>query len=282
DYGTAPGIFIRHEGKIIVLLPGPPRELKPMFDQYVTELLKGDFHIVIKSVNTIGVGESQLEDTLRKIDLNYQGFTVNTYASLGSVEIKIIGKGMDENYLNKSLEFIIEKLKAELGDYIYGFDNISIEEAVLEKLNEKNYKIAVAESCTGGEIARRITRVAGASQAFCLGVVAYSNNSKVNELYVSEDSLKNYGAVSSEIAYEMAKGILSKGGYDIAVSTTGFAGPTAGEGKKAGLVYICIMDRDRHLTLERVFTGDRNTVQERATNLALSELYKFLNYTLTE
>ncbi len=279
--GTAPGIFIKHEGKLIVLLPGPPREMIPMFEDYVTELIKGDLHIAIRSINTIGLGESALEEIIREMDINIPDFTVNTYASLGTVEIKIVGKGYDKEILERNSKILIERLSKRLGDSIYGFDNITIEEAVLNKLEDKNLNLAVAESVTGGEISRRIIKIPGASKHFISGIIAYSEASKVRYLDVSENTLEKYGAVSSETAAEMARGLLNCDGVDIAVSTTGFAGPSTGEGKPIGLVYICVADKTRVEIFERIFTGDRPAIQDRAASLALANLHKFLNNPLT-
>ncbi|MDY0255795.1 competence/damage-inducible protein A [Gudongella oleilytica] len=279
--GTAPGIFIKHEGKLIVLLPGPPREMIPMFEGFVTELIKDDLHISIRSINTIGIGESALEEILREMDINIPDFTVNTYASLGTVEIKIVGKGYDKELLERNSKILIERLSERLGDSIYGFDNITIEEAVLNRLEDKNLNLAVAESVTGGEITRRITKIPGASRHFISGIIAYSEASKVRDLNVSEDTLEKYGAVSSETAVEMAKGLLNRKDVDIAISTTGFAGPSTGEGKPIGLVYICVADKTRVEIFERIFTGDRQAIQEKAASLALANLHKFLNNPLT-
>jgi nicotinamide-nucleotide amidase len=279
--GTAPGIFIKHEGKLIVLLPGPPREMIPMFEGFVTELIKDDLHISIRSINTIGIGESALEEILREMDINIPDFTVNTYASLGTVEIKIVGKVYDKELLERNSKILIERLSERLGDSIYGFDNITIEEAVLNRLEDKNLNLAVAESVTGGEITRRITKIPGASRHFISGIIAYSEASKVRDLNVSEDTLEKYGAVSSETAVEMAKGLLNRKDVDIAISTTGFAGPSTGEGKPIGLVYICVADKTRVEIFERIFTGDRQAIQEKAASLALANLHKFLNNPLT-
>lgn len=279
--GTAPGIFIKHEGKLIVLLPGPPREMIPMFEGFVTELIKDDLHISIRSINTIGIGESALEEILREMDINIPDFTVNTYASLGTVEIKIVGKGYDKELLERNSKILIERLSERLGDSIYGFDNITIEEAVLNRLEDKNLNLAVAESVTGGEITRRITKIPGASRHFISGIIAYSEASKVRDLNVSEDTLEKYGAVSSETAVEMAKGLLNRKDVDIAISATGFAGPSTGEGKPIGLVYICVADKTRVEIFERILTGDRQAIQEKAASLALANLHKFLNNPLT-
>lgn len=279
--GTAPGIFIKVSNKRIVLLPGPPREMIPMFEDHVRDMIKGDLYITIRSVNTIGVGESTLEDILRRMDLSLPGFSVNTYASLGTVEIKIVGKGINKDVLERDSSILIERIKRKLGDSIYGFDNISIENAVLEMLEKNNLVLATAESVTGGEIVRRITRIPGASKFFKLGIVAYSEEAKIEELNVSKEILEKYGVVSPETAKEMARGLLLRGDVDIAVSTTGYAGPSSGENKPVGLVYICVMDKSREEVLERIFTGERTAIQERAASLALAQLYKFLNNSLT-
>lgn len=279
--GTAPGIFIKHKGKVIVLLPGPPQEMIPMFEDYVTQLIKGDLQISIRSINTIGMGESSLEEILREMDFNIPGFTVNTYASLGTVEIKIVGKGNDKEELERNSKILLKRITERLGDIVYGFDNITVEEAVLKRLEENNLMLAVAESVTGGEISRRITRIPGASRNFVSGIIAYSEASKVRELNLSKETLEKFGAVSPETAEEMARNLLNREGVDVAVSTTGFAGPSSGEGKPVGLVYICVADKTKVEIFERIFTGDRNAIQDRAASLALANLHKFLNNPLT-
>ena len=279
--GTAPGIFIKKDSKILILMPGPPREMIPMFENFVSAMIIGDSYLSIKSINTIGIGESSLEEILRKIYIAHPGFTINTYASMGSVEIKVIGKGTSKSELDTNSAAIVGLIKEKLSEYIYGYDNISIEEVILNEMESRGLSLGIAESCTGGEISRRITRKPGASKTFKLGIVTYSNQAKLKELGIVDSIIQEYGVISPETAVAMAKGILCRGEIDIAVSTTGLAGPSVVENKPVGLVYICIMDREKHIVIERIFSDDREAVQERTATLAFGQLYKFLNNPLT-
>lgn len=278
DHGTAPGVFIEREGKKIIMLPGPPRELIPMFENYVMDLIRDDFSIDVKSINTIGIGESTLESELRTLDIYENGFDIATFANLGNCEIKLIARGIDKEILQEKMDKKISIIKNHFKDYIYGYDNVSIEEVLVQRLKEKNYKLSLCESCTGGNISAKITSVPGASQVFDRGIITYSNKAKMDELFVKQESLENYGAVSEEIAYEMAKGLMDKTKSDIVLSITGIAGPDGGSSEKpVGLVYMCIMSKAGHIILKNNFVGNRITIQERATITALWELNKYLS-----
>lgn len=276
--GTAPGIYIEFNGKIIIMLPGPPREMGLMFEEEVINLIKNDFHIVRKSINTIGIGESSLETKLLSMDLRNNNMTISTFASEGSVEIKIIGKGRDrksiENDINKNIKIIEENIN----EYIYGYDNITIEEVVIHLLKSKGYKLGLCESCTGGLISSRITRIPGASSVLDRTIVSYSNESKIEELNVNRDTLEKYGAVSKETAYEMARGLLeSSNSLDLVLSITGIAGPGGGSpDKPIGLVYMCIMNRNGYEIIKENFNGNRRMVQNRSAIRALNEIRKTL------
>ena len=279
--GTAPGIYIKHDDKIIIMMPGPPREMIPMLDNYVVDYIKDDHIIAVKSINTIGIGESQLETDLKELNINMEGFTISTYASKGCVEIKIIGKSLDKDYLEENTNLILEKIKSKIGQFIYGYDNSSVEKVIIDTLVENNLKLAVCESCTGGNISSRITSIPGASSTFDRGIITYSNLAKVDEVGVKESTLKEFGAVSEQVAIEMALGLLNKSGSDITVSTTGNAGPTSMGDTPVGLIYTCVADKESHQVFKRIFSGDRDVIQERATNFALGNLYNFLNKKLT-
>ena len=274
--GTAPGVFVEYEGKKIILMPGPPHELEPMFDEYVCNLIKDDFNIVVKSIKVSGIGESSLETDLKSLDIYMPKFTITTYASTGYIEIKIIGRGLDIDELNKTSNLIVERIKSKIGDYIFGYDNKSLEETLLNSLKLKSLKLAVCESCTGGSISKRLTSIEGASEVFDRGIVTYSNNSKIDELNVDPFLIGKYGVVSQEVAYAMAKGLLEKTGVDLVISTTGYASPVE-ESKNTGLVYICVMDKKNHKVYKMNFLGDRKAVVERATNFALIESLRFTN-----
>lgn len=277
ENGTAPGIYINTDNKKIIMLPGPPKEILPMFEKHVVDLIKENYAIMIKSINTIGIGESNLEEELKKLDIYEDNFDIATFAKNGSVEIKIIGRGSDSRVVESKMKDKITKIESIFGKYIYGYDNATIAEALIEVLKEENKILSVCESCTGGKISSQITSIPGASSIFDRCIVTYSNNAKIKELGVKSTTLQEYGAVSKETAYEMAKGLLEKTQSDIVISITGIAGPDGGSDEKpVGLVFMCIMDNNNHTVLDYIFTGDRVTIQDRATVRALFEAYKFL------
>jgi len=277
DNGTAPGIFLEYNNKKLIMLPGPPNEMIPMFNDYVTPMLITDSNIIIRSINTIGIGESNLEEKLKNLDIYEDNFNISTYAKSGTVEIKIIGKSDNKEALNHKINEKIKVIKDNFNDYIYGFDNKSIAEIVVDLLREKNMQLSLCESCTGGLISSKITSVPGASRVFDRAIVTYSNNAKIQELNVSVDTLERYGAVSEETAFEMAKGLLNKTDSDIVLSVTGIAGPDGGSKEKpVGLVYFCVMNRKEYKVIKNIFSGNRATIQERAAIKSLFEIQKFI------
>lgn len=277
EIGTAPGIYIEANNKKIIMLPGPPREMRLMFDKHVKELIHDEFDFISKSVNTTGLGESFLETKLNELDLATPNTSIATFAKEGTVEIKIIGKGKDRGLIQSEIEHIVDRLEKEFSSYIYGFDNISLEEVVIDKLREKGYKLGLAESCTGGLISSMITRIPGASDVLERAIVSYSNSSKMDELDVNASTLEKYGAVSEETAFAMAKGLFNKGKFDIALSITGIAGPNGGSDKKpVGLVYMCIMDKNGHKIIKSNFNGNRLLIQRRAAIKALNEIRNYI------
>jgi len=276
DLGTAPGIFIEKDGKTVVLLPGPPREMKHMFDKYVMPLIKQDYIIKVVTLKTIGIGESNLETIIKDIIEENDNPTVATYAGDGLVDIKIVARGDNESEVMKLLEETVAKIKDRIGESIYSYNDEGIEEVVFKILKEKNYKIAFAESCTGGLVSSRFTQIPGVSEVFDRGIVTYSNMSKMEELNVSRLTLDRYSAVSEETALEMAKGLMDKTNVDIALSITGYAGPPSGEDEPVGLVYIGIASRDKSKVIKTRLNGDRISIQNKAALKAFNELRKFL------
>lgn len=275
--GTAPGFFIKHKESYIVLLPGPPKEMESMFIDQVLPLLSNLTHtnIVSKTIRTIGIGESQLETQIGDLILYYKHVAnIATYAKPGLVDIRIIINESDGDIL---LNEICEKIKLKLNDYIYSYDNEAIEEVVFNLLKEKSLKIGFCESCTGGLVSSKITKLNGASEIFDRSIVTYSNQSKIEEVNVKRSTLDKYGAVSSETAIEMAEGLLLKSNIDIAVSITGLAGPNGGsESKPVGLVYICLATKKDKLVEKNLFLGSRNSIQERASIFALNLIRKHI------
>lgn len=278
DVGTAPGIYINKDNKKIIMLPGPPHEMNLMFEKYVIPLIKEDYSILVRSVNLYGIGESSLETELKSLPLwNYNNITIATFAKSGDLEIKIIGKGKIKAKVEDEIEKIVNIIIENFEEFIFGYGNITIEEVVLKLLQDKNFKFGLCESCTGGLISSRLTSIPGASNVLDRSIVTYSNRSKIEELGVDSEILNKYGAVSSETAYAMAKGLITKSNLDIVLSITGIAGPDGGtESKPVGLVYICIMDNNRHKMIKCNINGNRISVQNRAATRALNEIRRFL------
>ncbi len=277
EVGTAPGIFIEWKDKVIVMLPGPPKEMQLMFDKYVVPFIKQDFVIIEKTIKTIDIGEAQVESTIQDIIKSNKDVYIATYAKDGIVDIKIVAKGRDKNSIDEILNDAINKIKNRIADYIYSYEDETIEEVVFKILKKNKMKVAFCESCTGGLISSKFTRIPGASEVFDRAYITYSNLSKMEDLGVSKDTLDKYGAVSKETALEMAKGLLNKTSVDVALSVTGIAGPSGGtETKPVGLVYIGICTKDSSKVVESLFGGDRVSIQNRAYLKAFNELRKFL------
>lgn len=276
EIGTAPGVYIEYGSRRIVLLPGPPKEMALMFNKYVVPLIKQDYIIKVKTINTIGIGESTLETVLADL-IGNQNPTVATYAKEGLVDIKIVAKGHNTERVNFLLDEMVGKISSRISEFIYSYEDEKIEEVIVNKLRRKKIKIAICESCTGGLITSKLTRVPGASEVLERGIVTYSNISKIEEVGVKRSTLERYGAVSKEVALEMARGLYDKTNVDIAVSTTGIAGPTGGsELKPVGLVFMSIVTKDNSYVIKSIFNGDRESIQNRASIKVFDELRKIL------
>ncbi|AFS78551.1 competence damage-inducible protein A [Gottschalkia acidurici 9a] len=210
--GTAPGFFIKEDKRVIILLPGPPREVNNMFKQNVVPLLWDLSNIKIKTrtINTIGIGESQLEEEIKDIISNYKNPYIATYARDGQVDIRITIKYKNEQKANLLLREVEKKIHKKIKKYIYSFNNEKIEETVFKLLNEKNFKIGFCESCTGGLVSSRLTKISGASNVLDRSIITYSNRAKIEEVGVKKETLDLFGAVSEETSIEMAKGLLKK------------------------------------------------------------------------
>lgn len=246
DNGTAPGMAIEKDGVHILVLPGPPRELKPMFQNCAVPYLMqfSDRIIVSHNIRTFGIGESSMAEKFNDL-FDAQNPTVAPYAKDGEALLRVTAMAKTKEDAESLCEPIIEEIKKRLDAYVYGVDYNCIEEAAVGMLKEHHLKVATAESCTGGLIAKRITDVPGASEVFECGIISYANGIKHKVLGVSEDDLNKYGAVSEPVAKQMAQGALKVSGADIAVSVTGIAGPDSDStGKPVGLVYIGLADKE--------------------------------------
>ncbi len=273
--GTAPGVILKKENKMIILLPGPPKEMIPMFNNSVKSYLQSltDYKLVSKTLRFIGIGESELEEKLIDIINSQSNPTIAPYAKENEVTLRITAKSKDDEKANDLIKSIEDKIKDRVGKYIYGYDDTTLEETVAKLLVKNNMTIAVSESCTGGMVSSKLIDYPGISQSFIEGCVTYSNEAKMNRLGVKKETLDKYGAVSSETAIEMAVGIAKNLNTNIGLSTTGVAGPGGGTDEKpVGLVYIGIYINGDVKVKKCNFSGSRDKIRSRATNEALNLL----------
>lgn len=271
--GTAPGAILEKDNKYIIILPGPPREMKPMFDNYVKGYLKSKGDGLIKSnvVRILGIGESMAATKLKDFIDDGVNPTVAPYAKEDDVILRISAKAKTEEEAQALIDPIKKQIIEILGEDYYGEgEDNTIEQVLVNLLLDNNITIGTVESCTGGMIASRLVSCSGVSQVFLEGAVTYSNEAKMRTVKVKKETLDKYGAVSEETAREMAEGIARRAGADIGVSTTGIAGPDGGTDEKpVGLVYIGVYYKGKTEAYRYVFNGNRNKVRNRATVTAL-------------
>lgn len=272
-WGTAPGEYIREKGVHIFLLPGPPGELEPMASMYLPERIFDHHEIYEKSIQIMGLGESAVEARLRTLPF-YSGLEINTFAHLGSVEVKIFGRFQENDERGpKGFNEAIQTVRDEFGPLIYSEEGNKMEEEIIQRFSRKNLKLSFAESITGGLLAKRITTYPHASNILKASYVTYSNESKHGILNVPESILNRYGAVSRETAEAMAVGLFQKGYCDIAVATTGEAGPEPAE-KPVGTVFTAFYDGNKCKVRELNLEGNRREIQRRVVNSVFTELLR--------
>jgi len=295
NYGTAPALavegIINGENKTVVMLPGPPREMEPIYREEVKPFLlkkQSKSMLVSKTINIFGMGESQVEHKLHDLMENSINPSIAPYAKEGEVEIRVTAFGSNEKECLDLIDPAIEKIKSEIGDVIYGIDVKSLQNAVVSKMREKNLTLATAESCTGGLIGKRITEISGCSSVYLGGIISYDNSVKIKQLDVSEETLKRYGAVSEQTALEMCKGAAINLNADIGVSTTGIAGPDGGTDEKpVGLVYVGVYFKNKltgeiiHKAVKlnlarRMYKDEREMIRYSASSNALYEVLRLL------
>lgn len=280
QWGTAPACAIDEGGKIVIMLPGPPREMQPIFEASVLPYLRGMRlgTIVSSTMHVFGIGESALEDMLHPL-LDGINPTVAPYAKPGEVHLRVTAKADSEAAAREMIAPVVAEIRGRLGDNVYSVDNLPgeqggpLEQALVRLLQSRGLSVAVAESCTGGLVAGAITSVPGSSQVFGCGVVAYANEIKQALLGVSAETLASCGAVSERTAIEMARGVRRAAGASIGLSTTGIAGPDGGsEQKPVGLVYVGVSSAAGEYALRRVIgrgDAERDYVREVAVLTAL-------------
>lgn len=281
NHGTAPGLAIASKSQVIILLPGPPAELQPMFEESVKGYL-ADFcntTIVSHSIRLFGIGESSAADRLADL-FDSSNPTVAPYAKTGEVEIRVTAMADTQQAADAMIQPTVDEISRRLGDYIYGIDVDSLQHKLIEELKTAGKKIATAESCTAGLLSKKLTEVPGSSTVFDMGIVAYANNVKINALGVPAEMIQQYGAVSPQTAAGMAVGVREISGADIGVSITGIAGPDGSENKPVGLVYIALCD-GVSVWVERLLIGngsggERETIREISAKSVLSLACRYL------
>ena len=272
--GTAPGVIIEDNGKHVVLMPGPPNEMIPMFENaimpYLNELEPGI--IYSQTVKICGVGESKAESMVEDLINAQDNPTIATYAKTGEVHLRVTARAEDEKEAKKLVKPVVKELKGRFGNNIYTTqEDVTLEKAVVDLLLANHLTVSTVESCTGGMLAARLINVSGVSEVFKTGYITYSNKSKRKILGIKKTLLEKKGAVSPEVAKEMAKGAALFAKSDVAIGITGIAGPEGGtEEKPVGLVYIACSVCGRVDVKEYHFSGNRMKVRESSVSAALS------------
>lgn len=280
--GTAPGLWILHDGKIVVLLPGPPSELQPMFIGEVKPRLArrgGNVRLYTRDLRITGLPESEVEQRVSAIYAGYPGAETTILASPGEIQLHPRVWSEDETAANKLLGQMVERFRMALGENLFSISGETLETVVASELQTHRATIAVAESCTGGMLAARLTNIPGSSSYFRGGVVSYSNDLKSAWVEVPKELIDAKGAVSAEVALAMAHGIRLQTNAMLGVGITGVAGPGGGTPEKpVGLVHIAVVDEKHAKERAFRFPGDRDRVRHQATQAALDLIRRSFLY----
>ncbi|WP_054694704.1 competence/damage-inducible protein A [Syntrophomonas palmitatica] len=284
EMGSAPGMYLNKGGKTIVLLPGPPREMMPMFVKEIGPLLVRDVgpaadRVLMRCIKVIGPGESQVDEMLAEIIKEPRGCSLALLAKEGEVHIKVTAEGENRAGSQKILDEVCCRITDKMGDYVFTDNEEDDLVTVTAKLLlNRNETVAVAESCTGGLLSKMLTDVAGSSRYFWGSVTSYSNEAKELFLGVKKATLEKHGAVSRETAAEMARGIREKAQSTYGIGITGIAGPDGGSADKpVGLVYIALADARNCRVKEMHFAGGRDGVRMLSAKTALDFLRKSIS-----
>ena len=275
--GSAPGQWLEtmYSGyrKILMLVPGPPHECKPLFDEECLPRLRAIVpvrHLAKRTLKAAMIPESQADKLLAPIYTTYSDVETTILAHAGDIQLTLLCSKANKDLAEQRVEELATKLEEALDDWMYSAEGESLEQIVHYYLGLRQATLAVAESCTGGLIAQRVTSVPGSSRSFLGGVVVYSNEMKTAFADVPADLIERHGAVSSEVAASLAEGIRKRTGATLGLGITGIAGPGGGtEAKPVGRVYVAVSDDQKTDTFERTFRGDRNRIREWASQLAL-------------
>jgi len=278
--GTAPGLYFDDGGCKVLLLPGPPNELVPIFEAVFAKHIApaANYHIYSRTFRLTGISESEADSRCADVYRKYRNPVTTILASPGVIEFHFLGRSKNSDEEARRLtDELAEKVRERLQEFIFAEKDVSLPEVVVEELRKRGITLAVAESCTGGGLGNQVTSVPGSSEVFLGGVIAYSNSVKSGVLGVREETLKRHGAVSEATAAEMAAGVRKLCGAAIGLAITGIAGPGGGGDKKpVGLVYMHLSAGDRERGMRQIFTGSREVVKLRSAYYALNLVREYL------
>lgn len=280
-YGTAPGMWIEHEGKVYASLPGVPVEMKHLMSNEIIPRLRKKYQpglIIHRTIMTHGMGESHLSDHIRQWEESLPSHIQLAYLPrAGIVRMRLSAAGTEKAALERDIHKAIDDLKGYIPELIFGYDDITLEEVIGRLLHKRGQTLATAESCTGGAIAARITRIAGSSLYFRGSIVAYANDVKEQRLGVAAESLKNHGAVSQQVVEQMARGAREAIHTDYAIATSGVAGPEGGRDEKpVGTIWIAVATPEKTVSQKFQFGKDRIRNTERSVLSGLNMLRRIL------
>lgn len=284
--GTAPGFWLEDEGKIVVALPGVARELEAMFSAEVLPRLRGrnlGETLLIRNLHFAGIGESSLAQLLEDLVAGQTNPTVALYASEGTVRVRLAAKAASREQAWEMIAPLEEEITSRAGDYFYGTDFQSLEEVVAKACLSRGLTLAVAESCTGGLIAHRLTNIPGSSGYFRRGYVVYTNEAKIDDLGVKPSTLATFTAYSPETAREMAEGVRRRAQSDLGLAVTGIAGPGGGTPEQpVGLAYIGLASSENTIVQKHFWKGSREQIKERLACAALQLLWRTVRERLSD
>lgn len=294
DTGLAVGVALKHGDNLFIVLPGPPREMKPMFERYaktwIRRQMREETPLFSKILKFAGIGESGLEQELEDLIKKQKEVTIAPYAQEGEVALRLSTKATDEQQAAEKFKLTEERIRVRVGRHLFAESDIPLERAVVERLKEMGKTVAVAESCTGGVLSSLFTSVPGSSAVFKGGFIAYTNELKQNVLDVPAALLEEHGAISTQTAEKMALNTLKLSGADYALATTGVAGPDQAENKPVGLVYVALASAELQgdaggggsgnalvRSHDYRMAGNREIVQIRTAKYALHRLWSALS-----
>jgi nicotinamide-nucleotide amidase len=274
--GSAVGMLVEMDKKSLVVLPGPPRELIPMFENHILPKLKesaGEIFVKRRSLRVSGMGESSLDELIAPIYTQYENPQTATLFNKTEIEIQLTAQAKTEQDANELNEELANKIAEKLGISVFAMNGEKMEEVIGQILTKRGETLSVAESCTGGLIGERITEVPGSSEYFIEGAVTYHNDAKIRTLKVPKELVEKHGAVSAEVAEAMARGIRERAKTDYGISVTGIAGPGGGTDEKpVGTVFIGYSDKEITKSLRLKLPGERYLIRWRSSQAALDYL----------